>query len=148
MKKNKLFISLLIPMSFFFSSCELKTKIEMEFVFDTNFVLKNEYVDEIEQTDYWFVHESVGSTIHFNLDHTANLHLVYNETLTKDIVCTYFLPYQDEPHSSEGYIIIDGNKSNLSFIRSYYMKFEIPQSLNPIGREGHRTLNFLLWGGK
>lgn len=127
-------------------SCSLKTNIESEFVFNTNFILREESVNGSTQVDSWFVHENKGSHIFFDLDNNAKLSLIYLDGTEKDINFTYYLPHIGEPGESIGFLKNEDGQIDLAFTDNYFMIFDLPNYLNPEGENDIHTLKFQLWG--
>lgn len=128
------------------SSCTMRNTTKAEFTFDTNYALSSE--TSADNSEQWFVHGVEGTTIYFGSGNLATLHLVYLDSSIKDLTCRYYLPYIGEPYSSIGTLTLNNETIELIFDYSFYIKFKLPVSLNPIGKTGEKNLEFKLSSGK
>lgn len=135
--------SFIFPLALFMCSCSVNTKIQQYFVFDNTF--KN--VKEIENgeevtSNKWF--DLRSSSIEMMPDKTYHMELNYKNGNSFKCDGQYFIMVGDIGHSGTGYITLNNEKINVDFERSYFISFEMPESLIPEG-ETVRTIVFQRW---
>ncbi len=129
------------------SSCSLKTEIVGEFLFDTNFVLKKEFDSTgLERSDFYFIHDSVGTQIFLKNDRTCRLTIKYQSEETKIISGNYRIVVGDVGHSGHGSLNFPNYTVPVNFKESYWLIFDMPPELNPSGKTDIRTVQFQRWG--
>ena len=130
---------------FLLSGCTAKTTIKGYVRFNNQYHLVKEYEngEEVSTEDRWFAVNR--SDLYVYPDYSYKLVLVFQDMERVEKTGNYLIQVDSSGTSGTGYIVIEGAKRDMTFVKHYFLIF----SLNNYQDETsdiERTLYFQRWG--